>query len=98
MIRGNAELIALELDGESPASDWVEPILRSVKTLQVRLDHLMAAVRTGPSDPAPVDVLPLLREAVSLFIKGTDPDAGQGRLRPAWPTRSCRSSGPTPGG
>ncbi len=77
VIRGNAELIALELDGDSPATAWVEPILRSVKTLQVRLDHLMAAVRTGPSDPAPLDVLPLLREAVSLFLKGTDPRRGK---------------------
>jgi len=77
VIRGNAELIALELNGESPAVAWVEPILRSVKTLQVRLDHLMAAVRTGPSDPSAVDVLPLLREAVSLFIKGTDPRRGK---------------------
>jgi signal transduction histidine kinase len=77
VIRGNAEMIALELDDDSPASGWVEPILRSVKTLQVRLDHLMAAVRTGPSDPSPIDVLPLLREAVSLFMKGTDHRRGK---------------------
>jgi signal transduction histidine kinase len=77
VIRGNAELIALELGGDSPAYGWVEPILKSVKTLQVRLDHLMAAVRTGPSEPAPLDILPLLREAVSLFLKGTDPRRGK---------------------
>ncbi len=76
VIRGNAELIALELDGNSPAAAWVEPILRSVKTLQVRLDHLMAAVRSGPCDPSPLDLLPLLREAVNLFQKGTDPRSG----------------------
>ena len=77
VIRGNAELIALELDGDSPGAQWVEPILRSVKTLQVRLGHLMAAVRTGPSEPRPLDVVPLLREAVNLFLKGTDPRRGK---------------------
>ncbi len=76
VIRGNAEMIALEADADATTSQWVEPILRSVKTLQVRLDHLMAAVRTGPSDPRPVDVVPLLREALNLFLKGTDPRRG----------------------
>jgi signal transduction histidine kinase len=77
VIRGNAEMIALELGDDSPAASWVEPILRSVKTLQVRLDHLMAAVRSGPSDPSPLEIIPLLREAVSLFLKGTDPKRGR---------------------
>ena len=77
VIRGNAELIALELGDDTPAAGWVEPILRSVKTLQVRLDHLMAAVRSGPSDPAPLDIVPLLRESISLFLKGTDPRRGK---------------------
>ena len=77
VIRGNAELLALELDCDSPSGQWIEPILRSVKTLQVRLDHLMAAVRTGPSEPRPLDVAPLLVEAVSLFLKGTDPRRGK---------------------
>jgi signal transduction histidine kinase len=77
VIRGNAELIALDLPGDSQSAQWVEPILRSVKTLQLRLDHLMAAVRTGPSDPKPLDVVPLLREAIGLFLKGTDPRRGK---------------------
>ena len=77
VIRGNAELIVLELDGDSTGHQWVEPILRSVKTLQLRLDHLMAAVRTGPSEPKPLDTVPLLREAISLFQKGTDPRRGK---------------------
>ena len=77
VIRGNAELIALELDSDSPPAQWVEPILRSVKTLQIRLDHLMAAVRTGPSEPMPLDIVPLIREAISLFLKGTDPRRGK---------------------
>lgn len=72
VIRGHAELISLELGDESPAQPWVEPILRSVKTLQVRLDHLMAAVRTGPSEPIALEVVPLLQESMSLFLKGTD--------------------------
>jgi signal transduction histidine kinase len=78
VIRGNAEMIAMEAEaGATSASQWVEPILRSVKTLQLRLDHLMAAVRTGPSEPRAVDVLPLLRESLSLFLKGTDPRRGK---------------------
>ena len=72
VIRGNAELIEMELAGPHPCAAFVEPILRSVKTLQLRLDHLMAAVRTGPSEPRPLDVPPLLRETINLFQKGTD--------------------------
>ena len=82
VIRGNAELIALELDGDSPGRQWIEPILRSVKTLQVRLDHLMAAVRTGPSEPRPLDVVPLLREVDQPVPEGDRPPPGQGRGRP----------------
>ncbi|WP_435010492.1 sensor histidine kinase [Tundrisphaera lichenicola] len=77
VIRGNAELMSMELAGDPAASQWVEPILRSARTLQVRLDHLMAAVRTGPSEPHPTDLIPLLREAISLFLKGTDPHRGK---------------------
>jgi signal transduction histidine kinase len=76
VIRGNAEMIAMESEINGSTSQWVEPILRSVKTLQLRLDHLMAAVRTGPSEARPVDVLPLLQEALNLFQKGTDPRRG----------------------
>ncbi|WP_435017546.1 sensor histidine kinase [Tundrisphaera sp. TA3] len=71
VIRGNVELLGMEL-AEHPGKQWVDPILRAAITLQVRLDHLMAAVRTGPSDPAPIDIRPVLREAASLFHKGTD--------------------------
>ena len=77
VIRGNAELMGLELGPDDPSAQWIEPILRNAKTLQVRLDHLMAAVRTGPSDPKPLDILPLLRESASLFLKGTDPRRGK---------------------
>jgi signal transduction histidine kinase len=77
VIRGNAELMTLALSTDDAAIQWVEPILRSAKTLQLRLNHLMAAVRTGPSDPQPTDLGPLLHEATSLFQKGTDPKHGK---------------------
>ncbi len=77
VIRGNAELMGLEMRADDRGYEWIEPILRNAKTLQVRLDHLMAAVRTGPSDPRPLDVTPLLRESVNLFLKGTDPRRGK---------------------
>ncbi len=77
VIRGNAEMMGMELGPDDPIYQWVEPILRNAKTLQLRLDHLMAAVRTGPSDPRPLDVVPLLREAISLFLKGTDARRGK---------------------
>ncbi len=77
VIRGNAELMSMELTGDARGAQWVDPILRSAKTLQLRLDHLMAAVRTGPSDPKPLVIEPLLRESVNLFQKGTDPRRGK---------------------
>ena len=97
VIRGNAELIALELDWDSPTAQWVEPILRSCRSLQLRLDHLMAAVRTGPSDPRPLDVVPLLREAISLFLKGTDPVGERSRSNSSRRSRADRPA-PTPAG
>ena len=72
VIRGNAELMAIELGQDHPAGIWFRPILRNAQALQVRLEHLMAAVRTGPCDPRPQDVVPILREAINLFEKGTD--------------------------
>ncbi len=76
VIRGNAELMALELGRDHPSEVWVRPILRNARTLQLRLEHLMAAVRVGPRDPQPVDVVPLLRESISLFEKGIDSRRG----------------------
>ena len=72
VIRGNAELMALELGPDHAAGIWFRPILRNAQTLQIRLEHLMAAVRTGPRDPRPLDVVPLLRESINLFEKGID--------------------------
>ena len=72
VIRGNAELMALELGQDHAAGVWFRPILRNAQSLQVRLEHLMAAVRLGPCAPRPLDVVPILRESINLFQKGTD--------------------------
>jgi signal transduction histidine kinase len=73
VIRGNAELMKLSLGEGHAASQWIEPILRNSKLLQVRLEHLMAAVRGGPPSLQALEIGPLLREAADLFQKGTDP-------------------------
>jgi signal transduction histidine kinase len=82
VIRGNAELLRLNLTpGEETAAQWIEPIIRSTQVLQVRLEHLMAAVRTGPSLLQPMEVEPLIREATDLFLKGTDQRGGKVAIR-----------------
>jgi signal transduction histidine kinase len=73
VIRGNAELMKLSLSEDHEALQWVEPIIRGCQLLQVRLEHLMAAVRVGPSRLQRMDLGPLVREAIDLFEKGTDP-------------------------
>jgi signal transduction histidine kinase len=73
VIRGSAELIRLQFKPDDPAQQWVEPILRSSQLLQARLEHLMATVRSGPSDRQTSEVGPLVRESTDLFQKGTDP-------------------------
>lgn len=80
VIRGHAELMALELGPGHPAEARIEPILRNARTLQVRLDHLMAAVRISPRTAPILDVVPLVRESISLFEKGTDPSRGRVRI------------------
>ncbi|HEV3163325.1 MAG TPA: HAMP domain-containing sensor histidine kinase, partial [Isosphaeraceae bacterium] len=59
--------------GEEEFFQWIEPIVRSTQLLQVRLEHLMAAVRTGPPVLVELDLAPLICEATELFLKGTDP-------------------------
>ena len=51
VIRGNAELIRLQEGLHEDLEPWIEPILRNAQVLQARLEHLMAAVRGGPSVP-----------------------------------------------
>jgi signal transduction histidine kinase len=73
VIGGNAEVMLMCLPPGDPALLWAEPILRTARVLQKRLEHLMAAVRAGPPVLKPVDLTELAAEAVSLFVKGTDP-------------------------
>jgi signal transduction histidine kinase len=73
VIRGSAELLAY---GEPPSSEnyeWIDAILRNSQLLQLRLDHLVAAVRNSSSNPEDVELPPLLDEAVQLFLKGVRP-------------------------
>lgn len=73
VIKGNAEILRMQL-GENPDyASRIEPILRASQLLQLRLEHLMAAVRGGPPHLEPMDLAPVVREASELFLKGIDP-------------------------
>jgi signal transduction histidine kinase len=73
VIRGHAELIQLLMPENVELQELIEPILRSSLLLQSRLEHLMAAVRTGPAAPKLVEVAAVVREATELFGRGVDP-------------------------
>ena len=73
VIRGHAELMQMFLGDNPRVWEYLEPILRSAILLQSRLDHLMAAVRTGPASPQLLAIGPVVREACDLFLKGIDP-------------------------
>ncbi len=73
VIRGNAELLRMEATGEEQAQ-WVDSIIRSTRILQVRLDHLMAAVRDSSSEKQLIEPAAVVREAVDLFVKGLPPE------------------------
>jgi signal transduction histidine kinase len=73
VIRGHAELMQIELGDDARIGEYLDPILRNCTVLQSRLEHLMAAVRTGPTSPTLMEVGPVVREAVDLFSKGIDP-------------------------
>jgi signal transduction histidine kinase len=77
VIRGSAELMKYQLAPDDPHLQWLEPILRNAQVLQVRLEHLMATVRSGPAVVALVDLPPLVRESADLFLKGTNPRGSQ---------------------
>lgn len=77
VIRGSAELMRLQLEPGDPRQQWVDPILRGTQLLQLRLEHLMATVRSGPSVLETVEIGPLVKEAAELFQKGTDPRGGK---------------------
>jgi signal transduction histidine kinase len=73
VIRGSAELLRLNLQPEQAEVQWVDSILRGTQLLQLRLEHLMATVRSGPPQLRLLDPCQLLREAADLFIKGLSP-------------------------
>jgi signal transduction histidine kinase len=73
VIRGCAELLRMNEAAPGENSQWIEAILRNSQLLQIRLDHLMAAVRNRSSDVHAVDVKAVLDEAVELFVKGLPP-------------------------
>jgi signal transduction histidine kinase len=70
VIQGSAEV--LQLNGQETAENrqWVDAILRNTQVLQLRLDHLMAAVRNSSSDVQVVNLCSLLEESAQLFVKG----------------------------
>jgi signal transduction histidine kinase len=73
VIRGNAELLRMDATGAEQAQ-WIDSIIRSTRILQVRLDHLMAAVRDSSSEMQLIDPGAVVRESVDLFVKGLPPD------------------------
>jgi signal transduction histidine kinase len=73
VIRGSAELLSANLVADHSEAQWVDSILRATQLLQVRLEHLMATVRSGPAQIQSVELEPLLREAADLFAKGLPP-------------------------
>lgn len=77
VIRGNAELLRMRLTEDAAGQTFLEPIVRNCQVLQARLEHLMAAVRGGPSARQWLEIVPLVREAADLFHKGTDPLRGK---------------------
>ena len=80
VIRGSAELLKIQTQDDDPTRQWVEPILRSTKLLQVRLEHLMATVRSGAGRAELLEVGPILIEAADMFVKGTDPRGAKIRI------------------
>jgi signal transduction histidine kinase len=73
VIRGNAELLRLTAVPGEDDEKWIDSIVRSSRILQVRLDHLMAAVRNGSSEVQVIDLSALILEAIDLFVKGLPP-------------------------
>jgi signal transduction histidine kinase len=73
VIRSSAELLMLKDRCESDDAEWVEAILRNSQLLQLRLDHLVAAIRNSSSDAQVIEIPSLLRESANLFAKGLSP-------------------------
>lgn len=77
VIRGSAELLKIGLGERPDDAQWVDSILRGASLLQLRLEHLMGAVRSGPLQMQPIDVGSLLTETVDLFVRGLPPNNRQ---------------------
>lgn len=73
VIRGQLELLSLALGDDEDFARYLDPIHRNVQLMQLRLDHLMAAVRGGALSLELVDINELVSEATDLFLKGADP-------------------------
>jgi len=79
VIRGNAELMKMQLGRDDPAIQFADPIIRGTQLLQLRLEHLMATVRGGPPLLRLLELAPLVSEAADYFRKGID--SRQGRVQ-----------------
>lgn len=77
VIRGSAELLKIGLKDRPDDGQWVDSILRGASLLQLRLEHLMGAVRSGPVQMQPIDLDSLLTETVDLFVRGLPPNHRQ---------------------
>jgi signal transduction histidine kinase len=88
VIRGSAELLRLSVDPENVDLQWVDSILRGTELLQVRIEHLMAAVRSGPSVLQSLDLGAAVNEAVDLFAKGLPHDGRGIRVETSCPAAS----------
>jgi signal transduction histidine kinase len=73
VIRGSADLLQHGISPDSENYQWIDAILRNTQLLQLRLDHLVATVRNSSSQAQNIDLPPLLRESVQLFLKGLAP-------------------------
>jgi signal transduction histidine kinase len=73
VIRGNAELLRVTAVPGGEEEKWIDSIVRSSRILQVRLEHLMAAVRNDSSEVQVLDLSATILEAVDLFVKGLPP-------------------------
>ncbi|MFO0956943.1 MAG: HAMP domain-containing sensor histidine kinase [Isosphaeraceae bacterium] len=73
VIRNHAEVLELKSATDPSLKSLTSPILSGCQLLQVRLEHLMAAVRGGPAQSRGIDPSALVREVASIFQKGLDP-------------------------
>jgi signal transduction histidine kinase len=73
VIRTSAELLMLRDRASAEDAEWVESILRNSQLLQLRLDHLVAAIRNSSADAQLIELPSLLRESADLFAKGVSP-------------------------